>query len=228
MEHPKLRVSIVQAPCKLEDTVHNTKVILDNLRHLSGKTDLVVFPELFISGYRFSIESSDSLSEPACGPTFQAISQAALRHQVAVIYGFAELDVETKRKYISLMWIDCHGDQVLCYRKTHLYDPDLCTFENVVFSAGDALAPVTTILNVKVGVLICWDVEVPEPSRCLAMAGADFIIAIAANTDAKVNDIIVPARSIDNQVQIRKCKCTAQSRPFEIRTACALLACAQY
>jgi predicted amidohydrolase len=53
-----------------------------------------------------------------------------------------------------------------------------------------------------VGILICWDIEFPEPARGLALHGAELIIVPTANCDAFINFKTVPVRCRENQVHI--------------------------
>jgi predicted amidohydrolase len=56
------------------------------------------------------------------------------------------------------------------YRKAHLWDT-----EKLVFQAGDAPPPVVTVAGVRLGVLICYDLEFPEWVRLAALAGAQLL-----------------------------------------------------
>jgi predicted amidohydrolase len=62
---------------------------------------------------------------------------------------------------------------VLNYRKCHLFSG----YETDVFSAGDALMVATLPgFDIKVGILICFDIEFPEPARQLRLQGAELLI----------------------------------------------------
>lgn len=65
----------------------------------------------------------------------------------------------------------------------------------------------TTCLFFQVGVLICFDVEFPEPARCLALAGATLLIVpTALGGGGSAADVIplccVPTRAMENHVAI--------------------------
>ena len=67
--------------------------------------------------------------------------------------------------------------QVAKYRKCHLY----CRYENEVFTPGglDQLR-VFDFCGLRVGMLICMDIEYPEPARVLALQGMDVLLAPTA------------------------------------------------
>ena len=85
------------------------------------------------------------------------------------------------------------------YRKTHLYDPSK-EFERLAFTAGNELGPIVTYKDIKIGLLICFDIELVEPTRILAVQGAEVVIVPTANTDVIVSDVIVRCRAIENHI----------------------------
>ena len=100
--------------------------------------------------------------------------------------------------------VDRDGVRLASYRKTHLWDP-FNRFESVVFRAGATPPPVATLLGVRLGLLICWDVEFPENCRALALQGAQLIISIAANAYSFVLSHIVPVRAFENLLHVVYC-----------------------
>lgn len=52
----------------------------------------------------------------------------------------------------------------------------------------------------KIGLLICFDCEYPEPARVLRIKGANFIIAVAANTAQFTTRVTVPQRAQENNI----------------------------
>ena len=84
----------------------------------------------------------------------------------------------------------------LQYRKTHLWPS-----ERSDFSPGDRF---TTVLwrGVRVGLLICYDIELPETSRALAQLGAEVVIVTNGNMDpyGPVHRTAIMARAQENQL----------------------------
>ena len=156
---------------------------------------LLVFPELFLTGYDIGTDVH-ALAEPLDGPSHGAMAATARRHGVALLYGHAERAGDGVYNAARLVGAD--GRPRLDYRKTHLYGPG----ERALFRPGDRLAPVVEIGGLRVGVLICYDVEFPETVRSLALAGAELVAvptALPAPTPA-VPNLLVPARAWENQV----------------------------
>jgi predicted amidohydrolase len=89
----------------------------------SGPADLVVFPEMALTGYVFaSREEALAVSEEAQGETFEAWSQLAVSLGAWVVGGFLERDRD--RLFNSALVIDDEGRLASVYRKTMLYVAD--------------------------------------------------------------------------------------------------------
>ena len=157
--------------------------------------ELLIFPELFLSGYQVPSEEMKVLAEERDGPSFQELSKTARESNIAVIYGYPEVDRSsgTSIYYNSAQLIDKDGTSLVNYRKTHLWiDED--GYEKV-FQAGDSFADVTECCGVKIGVLICFDVEYPECVRALALKGAQ-LVCVPTAIKYKMSNKIVPGAMI--------------------------------
>jgi len=81
------------------------------------------------------------------------------------------------------------------YRKTHLYSE----YEKGIFTPGHLLHPVH-FEGVSIGLLICYDIEFPEPSRVLALQGASILICPTANPQTFTSQITTRNRAYENHV----------------------------
>jgi predicted amidohydrolase len=136
--------------------------------------DVVVLPELVTSGYVFT--SADEARPVAVGadhPVLSDWADAVAGTASTVVGGFCELG-DDGRLYNSAAVVDARGVR-LVYRKTHLWDR-----EKLIFHAGSAPPPVVDTPAGRLGVLICYDMEFPEMTRTLALAGAD-LVAVPTN-----------------------------------------------
>lgn len=79
-------------------------------------------------------------------------------------YRYAEFEGDApptaRRVYNSVQFVGRDGASLANYRKTHLWQK----YEKAHFVPGDALAPVVDFDGVRVGLLICYDVEFRAPS----------------------------------------------------------------
>lgn len=159
---------------------------------------LLVAPELALTGYALGARFA-TIAEPADGPMVLAVSAMAARHGLAIAVGFPERAGDAV--YNSAILAQPDGTRH-AYRKCHLYGPK----EKAAFVPSSDPPAVFPVGGLKVGMLICYDVEFPEMVRGLALAGADLVVvptALPAGPSARqVSRIIVPARAMENQVFI--------------------------
>jgi 5-aminopentanamidase len=86
------------------------------------------------------------------------------------------------------------------YRKSHLYGP----YERQLFRAEAPCAGIVEHAGLRLGILICYDVEFPENVRRLALAGVQAVLvptALPAGPHAHfIARQIVTVRAFENQV----------------------------
>ncbi len=92
------------------------------------------------------------------------------------------------------------GARLAHYRKTHLFG----AYETAAFTPGDDLVVQADLDGVRLGLLICYDVEFPEAVRAHALAGTDLLLAPTAlmRPYEIVPQTIVPARAWESQLYI--------------------------
>lgn len=137
----------------------------------SAESDLVVFPELFLSGYELG--DAESVAIELDGPELDELRDAARRAATAIVVGAAERAPGGVAN--SAISVDSAGELAAVYRKTHPFGA-----ERGIYAAGDEL--VTVPLGGRLlGLMICFDMEFPEVARTLARGGADMLVTISAN-----------------------------------------------
>lgn len=135
---------------------------------------VIVLPELASSGYIFrDRDEAALLAESLDGPTVTEWGELAADLGVVVVAGLCERG-EDGAVFNSAVVLDDSGLRA-AYRKAHLWDT-----EKLVFEAGDAPPAVVTVAGVRLGVLICYDLEFPEWVRLAALAGAQ-LLCVPAN-----------------------------------------------
>jgi len=162
-----MNVGFLQFAPQFGETQRNLESIIQAIETFQG--DLLVFPELALSGYQFiSKEEAWELAEDIpSGPVCQRLEQALRGRALYVVVGLAERDQE--RVYNSAVLIGPNG-YIGTYRKTHLFSE-----ETLWFSPGDTGFHVWDIGMAKIGLLICFDWFYPEAARTLALKGADIL-----------------------------------------------------
>ncbi len=155
------------------------------------EADLVVFPELFLSGYTLS--DIDELAVQLDGPELKRVTDMARASSTALIFGAPERVSGGIAN--SAFCVDEQGTIAAVYRKVQLYGGE----ESDAFVAGDDLL-VVELCGLKMGLMICFDIEFPEVARALARAGAELLVTISANMEPFGNDhaVFVSARALEN------------------------------
>jgi len=154
--------------------------------------DLVVCPELFMSGYNVGSHLHE-LAEPADGPFAQRVADLAQQTGTAICYGYPERDGRTV--YNSALVMSGTGEVLANHRKLAI-PPG---FEQNFFEPGGQLTAFE-LGGIKCALVICYDVEFPETIRAACLAGAEIVIiptALGAQWD-QVAHRVVPARAFEN------------------------------
>ncbi len=154
--------------------------------------DLVVCPELFLSGYHVGGRVAE-LAEPLDGPFARGIATLAAKWRSAIVYGYPERAGEVLHNAAACF--DRRGRLAANHRKIHLPN----NFERVCFTAGSELT-VFTIEGRRAALLICYDVEFPEAVRAVAASGAEIVIVPTALSDnwPFVARKMAPTRAFEN------------------------------
>ncbi len=187
-----MKLELVQMAGRDGDVADNLACILRAIAECAPGTDIVMFPEAQITGF-LNRDNIAQLAEPIDGPCMQAICAAARARDVGVVVGLIEREGECF--YNTLSFITPQG-VALSYRKTHLWvgEPGLVL-------PGDRFS---TVLwrGVRIGLLICYDIEFPESACALATLGAELILIADGNMEpyAHVHHTAVAARAQENQV----------------------------
>ena len=132
--------------------------------------DLIVFPELAYSGYFCPSYQMQQCAEKQDGPFVQALREKAKDKSIHIIAGYPEAGDITGRLYNSCIFIDDDGNVIENMRKVYAWGK-----EKLVFAEGKRYPVVKTKFG-NVGMLICYDIEYPEPSRIETLKGAEIIV----------------------------------------------------
>jgi predicted amidohydrolase len=190
-----MRLSIFQGPAALVP-------ILDALDRAAAEaastgSTFLILPELFLTGYNIGADALRALAEPPDGPSATAIAAIARRHRIALLYGYPERG-PGGHLYNSALLVTHDGRIAANYRKSHLFG----AMEIAVFTPGEAPLILAEIDGLKLGILICYDVEFPELVRTLAVQGADLVAVPTAQMHPYefVPQVLIRARAYENSL----------------------------
>lgn len=185
-------VAVWQMAPTVGDPRANLARLADAARAARAKgATILVTPELSLTGYDIGALSDDD-TDPGL---LDDLSHLARKTGLALVVGLA-LRQDGQTWNCSAIH-DSAGDLRGIYRKMHLFG-DL---DRTRFSAGDDGPLVVDVDGIRVGTLICYDIEFPEPARLAALAGAHLLAIPTANMTPWhfVNEHVIPVRAYENQ-----------------------------
>jgi omega-amidase len=190
-----MKISLLQYSPEWENKNANEKKILHLLKKKSDLGEILVFPEMTLTG--FSMNTS-VMAENLKGDTIAFFSGLAKRFQTNVFAGVIERD--SKNYFNSLLHLNPNGKLKAKYRKIH---PFSYSSENKYYKGGE-LPVVTTLSGLKIGLSICYDLRFPELYRLYAKKKVDLLINIANWPDTRVEHwrTLLRARAIENQCYV--------------------------
>ncbi|WP_030987372.1 carbon-nitrogen hydrolase family protein [Streptomyces sp. NRRL S-1813] len=199
-----LHTALLQSSGRPGDVAHNLRVLDDAAREAAATgAGLLACPELFLTGYAIGGDVH-RLAETADGDSAQAIGRIAAEHGIAVLYGYPERaaqdEPDSAAVYNAAQLIGPEGERLANYRKTHLFG----CFEHEWFTPGEQAVVQAELAGLRIGLLICYDVEFPENVRAHALAGTDLLLVPTAQMHPFqfVAESVIPVRAFENQMYV--------------------------
>jgi len=160
---------------------------------------VIATPEGFLEGYVGNQHRTPGLNrekyftagERLGGPMLARVASLARELKVYLLLGFAEL--RAGRMYNSAVIFSPRGEVASRYSKVH-------TAADEPFNTKGAEFPVADTPLGRWGTLICFDRQLPETARILALRGAQLILAPSWGGYGEMNDQMMRVRAYENGV----------------------------
>ena len=194
----KIKLALAQISSKREDKETNLQKI-EKLTYKAKEqeVDLVIFPELCISGYVVRDQFYE-MAETIPGPTVEKVEALAKKTGMHIIFGMPELSEKTQATaFNAAVFV---GPQGLIGKYRKMYLPTHSVFEEKrYFRAGYQTATFQTDLG-NIGLCICYDIFFPEILRLTRLKGAQLIVCISASPSVRRSyfETLICARAIEN------------------------------
>ncbi len=173
----KVKIALAQISTRLGDVNANLEKHLDLIQQAANSgTDLIVFPELSLTGYCLqdlvpTVAHEATVDDPVFKPLLEA------SQKMDVIVGFVDADTR-HRFYIAAAYLS-GGKVVHVHHKAYL--PTYGLFdEGRFFAWGDSIRAFDTRFG-RVGILICEDFWHASPPYLLWLDGADIFLLTSAS-----------------------------------------------
>ncbi len=197
---PSLRISIAQLNTLVGDIPGNTQKILQYSKQaLSDQADIVVFPELSLTGY----PPEDLLLRSSLDVRIQRALDSLLDANlpVAILLGYPK---RINGQLFNMAGVIYQGKLLVEYAKQCL--PNYQVFDEKRYFVAGEKPVVFEFRHVRIGLCICEDIWFSGPAAQAKAAGADLIININASPYHQQKQLqrekVVVARALENQLPI--------------------------
>jgi predicted amidohydrolase len=190
-----LTISLVQTSLYWENKEANRKALEEKIFSIKEKTELVLLPEMFSTG--FSMQPA-LLAETMEGDTVTWMKQVAAKKKIILA---GSLIIEEEGKFFNRMiWMLPNG-QYGIYDKRHRFG---FAGEDTCYTAGQKRV-ITSVKGWKVNLQVCYDLRFPVWARQTLNAGSepeyDLIVYVANWPERRIHawKTLLQARAIENQ-----------------------------
>lgn len=170
-----LKVASVQFNHTPGDISRNRETVRSFVHEAAEQeVDLIVFPEMCLSGYwhvrNLSRSEIEELAEVVpSGTSSEELSKLSREKNIMIGAGLIEIDPADGKLYNTYV-VAMPDGRIESHRKIH-------TFISEHMSSGDSYTVFETPQGWKLGVLICYDCNIVENVRITALMGADILLA---------------------------------------------------
>lgn len=206
-----MKLALVQLQVLEKNKAGNVTHGLEVLRNVAKDHDLVVLPEVWITGY--SLGHLQQEAETFDGTLVQEICAIAKENSCSILAGSMPMNHDGKIYNTSLA-ISKEGEIVNYYDKVHLFG----LFNEEKFFAPGQRFNAYDLDGICCGSTICYDLRFPELFRHLALQGAKIVFCPAEWPDARgdIWRLLAQARAAENHIFVVAVNCAGvfKGAPF--------------
>ena len=192
-----LTITGIQTHLHWEDPIANLNMLEEKIRGISEKTEIVILPEMFSTGFSMKPEK---LAETMDGETVKWMKRIAAEKKVILT---GSLIIEEDKEYFNrLIWMLPSG-QYGYYDKRHLF---AYAGEDEHYTPGTKRL-IASVMGWKINLLICYDLRFPVWARQQTQEDGpefDLLIYVANWPERRINawKTLLQARAIENQCYV--------------------------
>jgi predicted amidohydrolase len=194
----KVKIALAQMSCRREGKTENLMKMEKIVAKAKNQAaDLVVFPELSLTGYVVRDQIYE-LAETIPGPSTKIIENITRKAEVHVVFGMPELSEKTQATIHNTAVLVGPEGLIGKYRKMYL--PTHSIFEEKrYFRPGHQAEVFDTPLG-RIGLIVCYDIFFPEVSRLTRLKGAQLMVCISASPATRRGffEVLTVARAMEN------------------------------
>ena len=161
MNDNQFKIGLIQMEVLCGDTQKTLTTAEKMIRQAANQgAKLICLPELFYEEY--DANTTNKMTS--------VLSSLCRELSIHIVAGYAEKSTVEDAFYNSVLFLDDKGSIIGNKRKVYLNESD-----KLQFSQGDSFPVYQTVFG-KIGILISYEISFPEPSRIMALRGAELII----------------------------------------------------
>jgi len=195
----KIKIALAQISSTRENKEENLSKFEKFTQKAKEKgADLVIFPELSLTGYVIRDQLYEMAETVPGGPSLLKVEELAKRTGMHIIFGMPELSEKTRATIFNTAVFVGPNGFIGKYRKMYL--PTHSVFEEKRhFRPGYQTLSFNSAIG-KIGLCICYDIFFPEVTRLARLKGAQLLVCISASPAVRRNyfEVLTAARALEN------------------------------
>ncbi|MHA2183959.1 MAG: nitrilase-related carbon-nitrogen hydrolase [Promethearchaeota archaeon] len=194
-----IQVSAVQFSYKPIKSFKDFEKNIEELMKKSNGSEIVVFPEVVTFEFQYLIPKYDLTKLHEFTEDYKILFKRLSEEFNQIIFAGSQITLEEETSYNTGFIFHPDG-KVLSHRKTHIMPAEA----GAGITRGDSLG-LFEINGIKIGLVICYEMEFPEIARSLTLQGAEILLCPSNTLDEygfwRVRHCC-QARAIENQVYV--------------------------
>jgi len=195
----ELNVALLQSLTTWHNPDENLKFISSQINRLQEDVDLIVLPEMWLTGFTMKAHQFWSVTENGV----EAMKQWSMNCKATIV---GSLITKVGEEYYNRAYVVSHGKVETTYDKKHLF---AFSGEDRFFHAGKEKC-IFTINEIRICLNVCYDLRFPVWSR--NDDAYDVLIYCANWPEKRISawDVLLKARAIENQSYVLGVNCTGE------------------
>jgi predicted amidohydrolase len=197
ISNESIRVELQQRFHRKSDVEFNLGIIEET--STSSDSDIVVFPEMFLTGYSLG-DDVRAESREIEDPLFGKLSDIAREGEKHIIFGLPERSSVTRGHIHNSAMVIGPDGIIGAYRKMHLVN--FGPFEEWEYFTPGNQTLSFEVKGFRIGLIICYDIFFPELTKHYALDDIDAVICISASPSVTrpYFEAVMKARAIENTI----------------------------
>ncbi len=197
-----VKIALCQLDIKFENKIINKQQVIRFILDAKAEdVDLIIFPEMTLTGFSMNIE----ITAESDNDTVHMFRDLCIGQSIAI--GFGWVNKVNKKAENHYTIIDKTGNIISDYIKIH---PFSFSGENEFFISGNSICK-TSLNEINMSSFICYDLRFPEIFQIISDEVE--LIIVAANWPMSRREhwnTLLKARAIENQVYIAAVNCVGE------------------